>query len=406
MDLTFYLRRMWSFSKALDLALVDEEIERGFQIAIGERHGERVAYIALSLGSMLKLSEEDKTLLMLAGLLHDIGAVGSFSRYHGDRRLMVKHCLAGEKLIEQFPLGESIGPIIRFHHEAPDVSRGALGVAAERVPFLAKIMATADRVDVHLARRLSSRQERDGLARWLQQEGGRLFYPELVPAFLALIQKESFWLDLEQPDLFHICLAYLLPEWGIPVKKDSESGFTEHLAITFADLIDQKSVFTSRHSASVAKAAEHLASRLGWTEDALYDIRLAGLLHDLGKLAIPNKILDKQGPLDPEEFQAIRTHTYYTHRLLTEAGFPERVVEWAAYHHERIDGKGYPFALEGDALSQGSRIMVIADIFAALTEERPYRKALSAGEAFEIIRKGSGKSVEGELIEFAAKVLG
>lgn len=406
MDQTFYLRRMWSFSKALDLALVDEEVERGFQIAIGERHGERVAYIALSLGCMLKVSEEDKTLLMLAGLLHDIGAVGSFSRYHGDHRLMVKHCLAGENLIKSFPAGAAIAPIVRLHHEAPDVGRGALGVAAEQVPLLAKIMAMADRVDVHLARRLSSRDERDRLAQWLQQGAGTLFYPELVPAFLALIQKESFWLDLEQPDLFHICLAYLLPEWDIPVPEDSESGFTEHLATTFADLIDQKSKFTSRHSASVAEAAERLANRLGWTEDVLYDMRLAGLLHDLGKLAIPNKILDKPGPLDPEEFQAIRTHTYYTHRLLTEAGFPERVVEWAAYHHERIDGKGYPFALDGDAMPQGSRIMVIADIFTALTEERPYRKALSVGEAFDIIRKGSGKSVDEELIGFAAKALG
>ncbi len=406
MNQTFYLRRIWSFSKALDLALVDEEIERGLQIALGERHGERVAYIALSLGSGLKLSEDDKMLLMVAGLSHDIGAVGSFRRYHGDHRLMVKHCLAGEKLVERFPSGEGLAPIVRLHHEAPDASRGALGVAAGQVPLLAKILAFADRVDVHLARRYTSRQEREALVHWIQEGDGKFLYPEIVPAFLALIGKESFWLDLEQPDLFQICLGHLFREWAIPVREDLETGFTDYLATTFADLIDQKSEFTARHSASVSEAAERLARALGWQEQALYEMRVAGLLHDLGKLAMPQKILDKPGPLIAEEIDVIRTHTYYTHRLLTEAGFPERVVTWAAYHHERLDGKGYPFALKGEAISQGARLMAIADMFAALTEERPYRKALAAGEALDIIRKGIGTSVDGALVALAARVLG
>lgn len=405
MNQAFYLRRMWSFSKALDLALVDEAIERGFQVAIGERHGERVAYIALCLGCQLKLSEEDKILLMTAGLLHDIGAVGSFNRYHGEHSLMVRHCLAGEKLIARFPSGAELAPIIRLHHEAPDVSRGALGVAAGEVPLLAKILALADRVDVYLARRSSSRQEREGLVRWIQEGTGKLFYPEIVPAFFALVQKESFWLDLEQPDLFQICLGHLFRDWIIPGREELEAGFTDYLAATFADLIDQKSEFTSRHSASVSEAAEMLARRLGWQEQALHEIRVAGLLHDLGKLAVPSKILDKPGPLDTQEYEVIRIHTYYTHRLLTEAGFPEHVVAWAAYHHERLDGKGYPFALAADEISQGSRIMTIADIFAALTEERPYRKALTAGEAFGIIRKGIGTSVDAQLVELAENIL-
>ena len=405
MNQAFYLRRLWSFSKALDLALVDETIERGLQVAIGERHGERVAYIALCLGCQLKLSAEDKILLTVAGLLHDIGALGSFHRYHGEPSLMVRHCLSGEKLVRRFPAGAELAPLIRLHHEAPDPERGALGVPLEEVPFLAKILALADRVDVFLARR-ASRRQREELVRWLQEGTGKLFYPEIVPAFLALARRESFWLDLEQPNLFQICLEHLFSDWVIPVREELQAGFTDYLAATFAELIDQKSTFTSRHSTSVAEAAELLAAKLGWPKQELQEIRIAGLLHDLGKLAIPTKILDKPGPLDAEEFALMRSHTYYTHRLLTEAGFPEHVVSWAAYHHERLDGQGYPFALAAEELSLGSRLMTIADMFAALTEERPYRKALSAREALGIIRQGIGSAVDAQLAELAAQVLG
>ncbi|MHB1653488.1 MAG: HD-GYP domain-containing protein [Desulfitobacteriaceae bacterium] len=401
----FYVKRMWSFSRALDLALIDEEIERGFQMVIGERHGERVAYIAASLGQKMGLAQEERIQLMVAGLLHDIGAVGGFRRYHGDHRLMVEHCLLGEKIIERFPSGKVLAPILRYHHEVPDTARGTLGASPEQVPLLAKIVALADKVDVHLAKRLSSRQERENLRQWVAEGSGKMFYPELVPPFLDLVSNEAFWLDLEQPDLLQICLGMLFKDWEFPVSGKLESGFTDYLAETFADLIDQKSVFTSRHSASVADNVERLARQLGWDRQAQHEIRVAGLLHDLGKLAIPKKILDKPGPLDPLEVEVIRTHTYYTHRLLTEAGFPGYIVCWAACHHERLDGKGYPFALDEEDLSVGARLMTISDIFSALTEDRPYRAALSAGEALNIIKRGVGSTVDGELVEVAERVL-
>lgn len=401
----FYIRRMWSFSRALDLGLVDEEIERGLQFALGQRHGERVAYIAMRLGRYLGLSKKDLVHVTVAGLLHDIGALGCFREYHGDPRILEKHCLEGTLAVERFPSGAILASAIKYHHETPDPLYSALRAPSEEVPLMARILSLADQIDLRLKRRLSSHRERDEILEWITMETGILFYPEVAAAFKRVAQKEAFWLDIEQADLLQIALGLLFGQWQLPATRELETGFTDDLAATFADLIDQKSKFTARHSRSVAETVERLARGQGWEEDRLHEIYVAGLLHDLGKLSIPKKILDKPGPLDSAEIDIIRTHTYYTHRLLTEAGFPTRMAEWAAHHHERLDGKGYPFALAGKGIDEGSRLMAIADIFAALTEDRPYRLAMTPGEALALIQRGAGTMVDSDLVDLARRVL-
>lgn len=401
----FYIRRMWSFSRALDLGLVDEEIEKGLKVALGQRHGERVAYIAMRLGRCLGFSKKDLVQLTVAGLLHDIGALGCFRLYHGDPRIMEKHCYEGAVMVERFPSGSILASAIRYHHETPDPKHSALGTPSEEVPLMARILSLADKVDLRLKNRLSNHRERDEILKWVAEGSGTLFYPEVVAAFENVARKEAFWLDVEQSDLLQIALGLLCEQWHLPATRKLEYKFTEDLAMTFADLIDQKSQFTARHSRRVADTVKHLASGLGWDTDPLNEIYVAGLLHDLGKLAIPKKILDKPGPLDPAEREIIRTHTYYTHRLLTEAGFPTRMAEWAAHHHERLDGNGYPFALADKKLDEGARLMAIADMFAALTEDRPYHKAMSPNEALALIQRGAGTVVDSNLVDMAKRVL-
>ena len=401
----FYIRRMWSFSRALDLGLVDDEIEKGLHIALGQRHGERVAYIAMRLGRCMGLNKKDLVHVTVAGLLHDIGALGCFREYHGDSRIMEKHCLEGALAVERFPAGMVLASAIKYHHETPDPMHAALRVSSEEVPLMARILSLADKIDLRMLRKLHPRQERDEILKWVREMSGILFYPEVAVAFEQVAVKEAFWLDIEQPDLLQIALGLLCGKWHLPATRELEIGFTDHLAATFADLIDQKSQFTARHSRSVAEAVERLARGAGWQEDRLHEIYVAGLLHDLGKLSIPKKILDKPGPLDSDEVDIIRTHTYYTHRLLTEAGFPTRMAEWAAHHHERLDGKGYPFALKDKEIDEGARLMTIADIFAALTEDRPYRMAMSHGVAIELIQRGTGTMVDSKLMDIAKRVL-
>ena len=401
----FYIRRMWSFSRALDLGLVDDEIEKGLQFALGQRHGERVAYIAMRLGRCLGLSKKDLVHVTVAGLLHDIGALGCFREYHGDPRILEKHCLEGALAVERFPSGAILASAIKYHHETPDPMHAALGAPSEEVPLIARILSLADKIDLRMLRKLHTRQERNEILKWVREKCGSLFYPEVAAAFEQVANKEAFWLDIEQPDLLQIALGLLCGQWHLPATRELKTGFTDDLAATFADLIDQKSQFTARHSRSVAETVERLARGLDWQEDRLHEIYVAGLLHDLGKLSIPKKILDKPGPLNPDEMDIIRTHTYYTHRLLTEAGFPTRMAEWAAHHHERPDGQGYPFALKEKEIDEGSRLMTIADIFAALTEDRPYRAAMTPGEALALIQRGAGTMVDAHLVDVAKRVL-
>lgn len=401
----FYIRRMWTFSRALDLGLVDEEIEKGLQITFGHRHGERVAYIAMRLGRSLAFTKEELVQVTVAGLLHDIGALGYFRSYNEDQRILEKHCLVGAATVERFPSGAILASAIKYHHETPDSDLSALRAPAEKVPLMARILSFADQLDLRLPQKLCSRLEREEILNWVTKETGVLFYPEVTAAFGQLAQKEAFWLDIEQPDLLQIALGLLCGAWQLPAMRELQVGFTDELAATFADLIDQKSAFTARHSRSVAETVERLARGLGWQDERLHEIYVAGLLHDLGKLSIPKKILDKPGPLDSNEFELIRTHTYYTHRLLTEAGFPTRMAEWAAHHHERLDGKGYPFALVGKEINEGARLMTAADIYAALTEDRPYRRAMTPGEALDTIQRGAGTIVDTNLLNLAKRVL-
>jgi putative nucleotidyltransferase with HDIG domain len=400
-----YIRRMWNFSKALDLALIDDEIEKGFKVPLGQRHGERVGYIALNCGKSLGLSREELSLLLVAGLMHDIGAVGGFALYHGDPRLVREHCLVGADIVRRFPNGDILSEAILHHHETPDPTHSVLGVDGSNISLMAKVLSLADKVDVHLSRRLPNHSERNELIQWIKSHEGSLFFSEVLPAFLEVANRESFWLDLDQPDLLQVSLSSIFDLCNLPISQSIDNQYIQELALTFADLIDQKSAFTATHSRSVANVAEQLALGLGWEKKEVNEIRVASLLHDLGKLAVPKKVLDKPGKLDVDEFSYIRTHTYYTYRLLDGAGFPIHIVNWAAFHHERLDGQGYPFGKKAEELDVGARLMTIADIYAALTEERPYRKPLTPGQALEIIARGSGTQVDPKLLELAQKIL-
>jgi len=399
------VRRIWSFSKALDLALIDEEVRKGFKIDIGYRHGERVGYMSVRLGYILGIRGSDLFFLLIAGLMHDIGTVGGFAEYHGDPRLMRMHSQLGAKIMSDFPGGHILSEAIRYHHSTP--------VDSQEIPLASKIISLADKLDIIMGRKMTTYQDRARIINQVKLLVGKDIFPEVAEAFDQLVGEEAFWLYLNEGELLEPTIAFLFErksDWNCIELNgvcDLMYGqvFTDRLAETFAFLIDQKSTFTGRHSRSVTETAYALAAALGWNAEELRDMRLAGLLHDLGKLAVPQKILDKPGSLNEAEMLTIRAHTYYTYNLLSAAGFSQNIVEWAAYHHERLDGQGYPFRIPAESLTTGSRLMTIADIFAALTEDRPYRKGLSGEKAMEIIGKGVHTSVDEQLVCLARKVL-
>jgi HD-GYP domain-containing protein (c-di-GMP phosphodiesterase class II) len=142
-------------------------------------------------------------------------------------------------------------------------------------------------------------------------------------------------------------------------------------------LIDFKSEFTASHSSGVAAIAVQLAKLAGFSRYERRLIEIAAYLHDLGKLAIPSEILEKQDALTEDEWFIMRSHVYFTYQALEPFGMLRAVSSWGSLHQERLNGTGYPFGLMADDLPLGSRIMAVADVFTALTEDRPYRKGMN-----------------------------
>lgn len=152
------------------------------------------------------------------------------------------------------------------------------------------------------------------------------------------------------------------------------------IAGIFAQIVDAKSPFTAEHSTGVAGVTRFLAERLSVSPENIEKLELAGLLHDLGKLRVPDEILDKPGKLDPDERLVINAHSFETYQLLRNLPGFEEIALWAACHHEEPGGSGYPFRLKGEELSLEARILRVADIFQAMVQHRPYRPGLSADE--------------------------
>jgi HD-GYP domain-containing protein (c-di-GMP phosphodiesterase class II) len=201
-----------------------------------------------------------------------------------------------------------------------------------------------------------------------------------VEVFKEVAVAEDFWLNIHSGQFKGI-----ISEWGQKTGKKISLDELEEIAGLFATLIDMKSPFTTRHSVGVATLSAMIASHLGFDNKAQQAIRIAGLLHDLGKIIIPNKILEKPGKLTKTEILIVKQHSYYTYYLLSKIKGLGKIPEWAAFHHEKMDGSGYPFHYTGRQLSLGSRIIGVIDIFQAMTEERPYRKALGFVEVKKIM---------------------
>ena len=168
--------------------------------------------------------------------------------------------------------------------------------------------------------------------------------------------------------------------------KERQMEDVRRLAKIFSHIVDAKSPFTVEHSLGVAGLARLLAGKMGLGAVTREKIEVAGLLHDLGKLRVPDEILDKPGKLDSRERKAINAHSFETFRILRHIKGFEEIALWASYHHEEPGGHGYPFHLKGETLAIEARILRVADIFQAMVQDRPYRKGLSPSDVLTFLR--------------------
>ena len=186
------------------------------------------------------------------------------------------------------------------------------------------------------------------------------------------------------------------PEIFLDLMTDDRSfSLDETVKLTefMSKVVDFRSPFTAMHSAGVAATAVALAELSNMSEDECGTMRITGYLHDIGKLKIPNAILDKPGKLTDHEFNIMKEHAYYSWILLKDIQGFETVAKWAALHHEKLNGGGYPFHMMKEELTLGSRIMTVADIFSALTEDRPYRRSMDRDKVVSILREDADRGL-------------
>ena len=174
----------------------------------------------------------------------------------------------------------------------------------------------------------------------------------------------------------------------------------------FAAAIDAKDAYTQNHSYRVAKYSAAIARELGWNEHDIEGIYVAGYLHDVGKLAISNELLNKVTPFTPEEREEIRKHSTTSHNITSKIKFPwKNVQDMVWHHHERLDGCGYPEALAEESLSDGVRILSLADSFDAMTSQRPYRKKMDVQSALGELKKCLASQFDNKIMLVFCKVL-
>jgi len=367
-----------SLSDALDLAFSSLSM-----------HQQRTAFIAWELGKQAKLQEKRMENVFLAGLLHDIGALSIEEKIalHDNETLAVEqHCIRGRNLFKSNPWLAPCAELVRYHHrdwvtweeprDTPEV-------------FDSQLLYLADYLERQIDRKTYILHQDQVLCSRLKELADKQISSEIVDLFLEVSPREEFWLDLTSPRLYSL-LLHNGPFQTIEVDINNITIFAKLLGM----IVDFKSPFTATHSSGVAQCSMLLAEIVGMSETEVKLMEVAGLLHDLGKMAIPNSILEKPAELTHAEMAVIKQHTYHTFSILSSIGGLRQIAEWGAYHHERLDGKGYPFKRKSHEINLGTRIMAVSDIFTALAEDRPYRKGMEAERIKTILQEQASHGIQ------------
>ena len=339
------------------------------------QHQLRTAFIALKLARHLNLDEVTIENIFIASLLHDIGKKID-SEESIDYELQ---CIRGELFVQRVPFLKDAAKIIRYHFlDWKDWKKNT----DKSLAISSQIILLANFVDMMISRDRYILHQVDNIWKELARLEDGILNTEIVGGFKEISIKEEFWLDLTSYRLYSI----LLHEG--PLKK-TEINLNELASIgdLFKYVIDFKSEYTITHTTGVSACSEMLGNLFGLTELEIKVLRIASNFHDLGKLIIPNSILEKKGELTKDEFEIVKSHPYYTHQILNSIDGLQQIVQWASYHHEKLDGSGYPFHCVAKNLDTGARIIAVSDIFISRMERKSYRNEMGKDKIFEIMKK-------------------
>jgi len=304
------------------------------------------------------------------------------------REMVQIRCERGAAIARRIGLSEGTANGIHHLDELWNGCGHPNGLRGREIPLLSRIMSLAQTLDVFYTTYGAA-----AAVKMARKRGGRWFDPELVRAFCSLAKRETLWTDI---DGAAAKVLELEPRQDVLAADEST---IDNICLAFADVIDAKSPFTYRHSTGVAGAAVAIAKTLAMSEPDITLIRRAALLHDIGKLSVSNTILDKPDKLTSSEWEVVREHPRYSWEILNRIPSFRKLSEIAASHHEKLDGSGYFRGMAAEQLSLPARILVVADIFDALSAKRPYRDALPMETVLRIMQADAPRALDANCLE-------
>ncbi len=403
-----------AFSQALDLG---EGKPAG--------HAQRLCYIATTLADALGLEGTQRSGVFFGALLHDIGVTPAASdlcriagvdeaaifgpsplRARDEHRAELvfadadaitdathRHCELGAEIVASLDLPDEASIAVAHHHESWDGSGYPQALGGEAIPVEGRILAVADVAEVLISDQMNSLVARRHFTTSIHEFAGSQLDPTIVTLLLDLAKSDAFWLGLYSEDMTETLTSMR----GTVETRRSRKRVTR-FAEVFGDLADTKGGHTADHSRHTAESAEQLAEALGLDAGHVEMIKIAALLHDLGLLGVPARIMSKPDILSVTEMQLMRQHPANSEMVLQDLPGFEEVAVWIARHHERPDGRGYPEMLAGDDIPLESRILSVADVHSAITAERPHRGAMTRKDAKQLLLGAAGTQLDAELV--------
>lgn len=304
--------------------------------------------------------------------------------------LILTRCTRGADIARQLRFPEAVAAGIHSLDEHWDGSGQPEGRIGDNIPLYAQIALLAQVIDV-----FNFTEGQQAAVNEVTMRKGGWFSPVLIDAFLAISRTTQFWETLNAADVERVVFAL---EPGNHQKLLDED-YLDDIAKAFGQVVDAKSPYTAGHSTRVALYTDLLGEALGITAERRRWLYRGALLHDVGKLGVSNSILDKPGKLDEAEWAAVRSHATYTGSILGRIKAFEELARVSSAHHERLDGGGYPLGLKAQDITLETRIITTADIFDAITAERPYRGATSVEKTLQMMQENVGTAIDARCFE-------
>ena len=300
-----------------------------------------------------------------------------------NREMIALRCDRGASITRKMGFGKSVAESIASLDEHWDGSGYPEHLRGQAIPLASRILLAAQHLDV-----FASKYGPGPALETLARRSGRWYDPALVRAAHALHRHARLWANClpgYPAEQTHAAALRVVDRLGTGAYLPAAP--LDSICEAFAEVVDAKSPFTFRHSLGVTEAAVRIGRTMGLPAYRLTVLRRAALLHDVGKLSVPNTILDKPGSLEAAEFAVVKGHSAMSRSILARMqGFGEIAV-LAGEHHERLDGSGYPLGLRLEHLSLESRLLAVADVYGAMAEQRPYREGLPVATIAGLLQK-------------------